>query len=183
MIRATVSTLAILLTTLAATGAAQAAFVLDSNALGQIKVCAPLASVVRIFPQARDTLVDGEGDTRWPAKIANLDRATWVFLESSWADTTHVWRISTNSPRFRTRRGYRVGMRLSELIAKGEHFTAEIAEGQLGLFLVSEGIGLGIDARAAAAFPYDWPAGADATTRVDPNAQIIYLAAGGECRY
>ena len=181
--RPTGRALAILVTTLATASAGQAPFVLDSNALGPMKLCARLASVGRVFPQARDTVIRAEGNTRWPAKIVSLDSTTWVFVESSWADTTHVWRISTNSPRFRTRRGYRVGMKLGELISKGEHFTAEIAEGQLGLLIVSERIGLGIDDQAAAAFPYNWPAGADATKRVDPNARITYLAAGGDCRH
>ncbi len=161
--------------------AAQASLVLDSNALGSLHACDRLSTINRAFPQARDTVIHGEGDSRWPAKMAHLDHDTWVIFESSWADTTHLWTIRTNSLRFRTRRGYRVGMKVGDLIKKGEHFTAELAEGQLGLTLVSENIGVGIDASAEAKFPYDWPAGKDATAILDPNARITILAAGGSC--
>ncbi len=170
-----------LVTALATAAAAQSQMVLDSNALGPIRACDALTSINRAFPQARDTVIESEG-VRWPAKIAHLDRATWVLFETSWADTTHLWRFSTNNPRLHTRRGYAVGARIGDLIAKGERFTAELAEGQLGLTIVSENIGVGIDSRAAAAFPFDWPAGADATARLDPNARITVLAGGADCR-
>src|ERR1051325_7348857 len=117
----------LLLTALATAAAAQSPIVLDSNALGLIHACDALTSINRAFPQARDTLIKSEG-ARWPAKIAHLERGTWVLFESSWADTTHLWRFSTNSPRFHTRRGYAVGARIGDLIAKGERFTAELAE-------------------------------------------------------
>ena len=173
--------LSVVATTFAQSLGAQTPVVLDSNALGPIRACAPLSVVNRVFPSARDTVIRGEDNSPWPAKVVSLDSSTWLTVESSWADTLHVWTIRTNSSRFHTRRGYRVGMRLGNLIAKGEHFTAEIAEGQLGLTLVSEGIGVGIDARSAAQFPDDWPAGQDATTRLNPDAIITVLAAGGSC--
>src|SRR5712692_6887715 len=113
--------------------AAQASFVLDSDALGSLHACDLLATINRAFPQARDTVIHGEGDSRWPAKIVHFDRDTWVIFEGSWADTTHLWTIRTNNPRFHTHRGYHVGMRVGDLINKGEHFIAELAEGQLGL--------------------------------------------------
>ena len=162
---------------------AQSQFVLDSNALGPIHACDLLSTVNRVFPQARDTVVHGEDDSRWSAKIVHFDRADWVIFESSWIDTTHVWTIRTNSTRFHTRRGYAVGARIGDLIAKREHFTAELAEGQLGLTLVSENVGVGIDPQAAAKFPFDWPAGADATERLDADARITVLAAGRDCRH
>src|SRR5258708_3402508 len=173
--------LLLLLATRGNTAAAQASFVLDSNALGSLRACELLSTINRTFPEARDTMIHGEGGSQWPAKIAYLDRHSYVIFESSWTDTTHLWTIRTNSPRFRTRRGYHVGMRVGDLINKVEHFTAELAEGQLGLTLVSENIGVGIDARARAKFPVDWPAGNDATAVLDTNARITIIAAGGSC--
>lgn len=173
----------VLSTVLPSLSSGQSAFALDSNALGPIRACDSLATIHRVFAQARDTSIHGEGDSQWPARIIRFGDGTWLLFETSWADTTHVWRFSTNSPRFRTRRGYHVGTRLGELVARGERVTAELAEGQVGFELVSEKIGFEADARSEARVPYDWPPGKDATALLDPNGRIVTLGGGGRCRY
>ena len=87
--------------------------VISPRGIGPLQLCEKLSRVTAFFPRARDTLMSGEGDSQWPSKIAHLPGSTRITFESSWVDSAHVWRISTNSPAYHTPRGYAVGTLVS----------------------------------------------------------------------
>lgn len=73
--------------------------VLSEAGLGPARICAPLAEAAAALGPARDSAFLGEAeDDRWPGKIVRLSDGQNVLLEASWADSAHVWRISTTSP-------------------------------------------------------------------------------------
>jgi hypothetical protein len=76
--------------------AAQRDSMITRAGLGGIRICQPLAAVASQFPSARDTVIESEG-TEWPANLVRLGDGRRILVEASWADTGHVWRITTDS--------------------------------------------------------------------------------------
>ena len=108
--------------------------ILTEAGLGPARFCMPLSVAAATLGQAHDTIFESE-EVSWPAKIVSLADGGRVFLESSWIDSTRVWRLSTNSPSVRTRAGTRVGMTLDELPAATGPLSVRYPEGRLILML------------------------------------------------
>ena len=107
---------------------------LTDAGLGPARFCMPLSTAAASLGQAHDTLVESE-EVRWPAKIVSLPDGGRVFLESSWIDSTRLWRVSTTSPSVRTRAGTHVGMTISELPPASGPLSVTYPEGQWVLVL------------------------------------------------
>jgi hypothetical protein len=105
-----------------------------------------------------------------------------ILFESSWADTSHLWRISTNSPRFESRSGLRVGSRVDKLLARGDSLEAEYAEGRLALYLPRDTVGFLIDDSSEAVFSRRFNDQDDPRRVLSPSAQIKYLVIVADCR-
>jgi hypothetical protein len=100
---------------------AQESAIISALGIAGVGICAPLERVSSAFPEAGDTTVIGEDcELAWPAKRVPLGKGEWLLAEGSWEDHTRVARITTNSPRHRTGRGYRVGMQVRDLVDRGE---------------------------------------------------------------
>src|SRR6266571_4684203 len=80
--------------------AAQRDSTISVQGIGGVRLCQPLSAVPDRFPLARDTVMESEG-VRWPAKVVPLSGGWEIVFEASWIDTSHVWHISTNRPRYR----------------------------------------------------------------------------------
>jgi len=125
--------------------------VLSQGSFAGIRPCAPLDSVRHYLPHARDSVVQSETES-WPARRAPLGPGRWVLVESSWADTTHAWRVSTNSPIIRTRSGVHVGSTLRDVLATGDSLGWEYDEGALVLKLINDGAAFLLDDSSVARF-------------------------------
>ena len=154
--------------------------VISPRGIGPLQLCEKLSRVTAFFPQARDTLMSGEGDSQWASKIAHLPGSTRITFESSWVDSAHVWRISTNSPAYHTPRGYAVGTLVSALVAKGEKLQFEYPEGFLVITAGDSVPFLVDDASAIAFFRRDYERAP--LQALDPNARIKELFVSGDCR-
>ncbi|SRR6266446_9510453 len=154
----------------------------SGSALAGVHLCDALAQIVSLFPSARDTIVRGEGDSKWPSKVLQVGADGSILFESSWVDTSHVWRISTNSPRFESRSGLRVGSRVDKLLARGDSLEAEYAEGRLALYLPRDSVGFLIDPNSEAVFSRRFNEHDDPRRVLSPNAQIKYLVIVADCR-
>ena len=154
--------------------------VISPRGIGPLQLCEKLSRVTTFFPQARDTLMSGEGDSQWASKIAHLPGSTRITFESSWVDSAHVWRISTNSPAYHTPRGYAVGTLVSALVAKGEKLQFEYPEGFLVITAGDSVPFLVDDASAIAFFRRDYQRAP--LQALDPNARIKELFVSGDCR-
>jgi len=161
--------------------AAQKDSTISVAGLGGVRICQPMAAIASQFPLARDTVVESEGEA-WPAKLVRLDDGSRILFEASWADTGHVWRISTNSHHYRTRRGWRPGNTLSELRTKGERLEFGYEEGYIVITLVSDQVSFTPDDSTASAFLRRSPRAFDSLPALPRTARIQDLIVAGDCR-
>jgi len=161
--------------------AAQKDSTISVAGLGGVRVCQSLASVASQFPLARDTVVESEGEA-WPAKLVRLVDGSRILFEASWADTGHIWRISTDSRHYHTRRGWRPGNTLGELRTKGEQLEFEYEEGYIVITLVSDQVSFTPDDSTASAFLMRSPRAFDSLQALPRTARIQDLIVVGDCR-
>ncbi len=163
-------------------GAAQTDRTISADGVNGIRLCQALSGVRDKFPLSRDTIVSSEG-AEWPAKIVPLDGGSRILFEASWSDTTHIWGITTNSPRYPTPRGYRVGMTLGDLLAKGEKLDFSYEEGYIVVTVASEQVAFLPDDSTATAFLSRSPRAFDSLQALPRSARIKELIVGGDCRH
>jgi hypothetical protein len=160
--------------------AAQGDSTITPNGIGGLRLCQALSSVRGLFPAARDTVISSE-EAQWPAKVVPLARGKRILFESSWIDTTHVWRISTNSPGYKTARGYHVGMSLGDLRDRGEKLHFDYEEGYIVVTLSSEQIAFTPDDSTAKAFLNRSPTAFDSLESLPHSARIKEFIVSGDC--
>ena len=157
---------------------------LSGSSVAGIGLCDSLARVSEIFPGARDTVLYGEGegaDSGWPSKIVTWAAGEELVFETSWADTIHVWRITTTSARFRTRSGLHVGSTMADVYATGDSVGFEYPEGMLAITLDRDSVGLLVDDSSAAAFWRRFSYTGDPRAVLTPTARIKSLGIGANC--
>lgn len=166
-----------------------AGLTISSAGLAGIPLCAPLSSVARRFPDARDTLIAGEGAS-WRGRIVRRPEGSRLLFESSWADTLHVWRSSTDSRDVRGPAGLRVGAELAPLLAAGEPVEVQEPEGVLLLEFTRHGVAVVVDDSGAAAFfrRQEAALGGRGSATIEPqlawvpaSARVRMLAVAGGC--
>jgi len=171
---------------LPAASAAQQVDEITSRGLGGVHFCDPLRRVNDLFPTARDTVMTGEGGTRWHSKVVSLSNAEWIIFESSWVDTTHVWRVTTTGSKYHTPGGVRMGMSLEEVLRQEQKLEFSYPEGYVVITLVPDSVSFFVDDHSAAEF---WAHAHYKTDSVDAlkvmshDARIKQLFAGGSCKY
>ena len=157
--------------------------VLSGSGVAGIHLCDPLNRVSALLPHARDTVLVGEGgEPGWPSKVVSLGVGEELVFETSWVDTVHVWRITTTSPRFRTRHGLRVGSTMAEVYATGDSVAFEYPEGILAVTLARDSVGLLVDDSSAAAFWRRFNYAGDPRGVLNRQARIKTLGIGADCR-
>jgi hypothetical protein len=154
----------------------------SANRVGPILACDPLGRVDSLHPQARDTSLLGEdGELTWPGKFVPLAEGEWILFESSWAATDEVSRWSTNSPSYKTPRGYSIGTTIEELRRRGERVSVAFPEGALIFEIVAEDVAFTVDSESTRQFletPNYWERGSEL---LPPDARITYLSAAAPC--
>lgn len=155
------------------------------TAYGPIRMCAPLDSVTALASRigataVRDTVIESEGE-RWPAKLVVLGDGGTALFESSWMDTTSVWRFGTTSPHARTDHGAHAGARLGELPAASGPFAVEVSEGAVRIKLAGDGVGARVDAVAEHAAQEGSATKGEARRAPPDSARVLELLAAGRC--
>jgi hypothetical protein len=155
---------------------------ISGSGVAGIHLCDSLADVSQVFPDARDTVLHGEGEgAGWPSKIVPLEVGEALVFETSWSDTIHVWRITTTSARFRTRSGLHVGSTMADVYATGNTVAFKYPEGILYITLDRDSVGLLVDDSSAAGFWRRFSDTADPRAVLNPDARIKTLGIGGNC--
>ena len=168
-----------LLTLVTCTAAGQSGGTITRDGVGVVRLCQPLSVVGERFPSAWDTLVTSE-EVEWPVKVVRV-ASGHILFEASWRDTAHVWRISTNDPRYRTERGYRVGVTLGYLLDKGEKLTFKYEEGFIVVTLGSEQVSFLPDDSTARAFLGRSSRAMDSLEALPRTARIQKFIVIGHC--
>jgi hypothetical protein len=163
------------------TAVSQADSTISVRGIGGFRLCQPMSTVRPRFPLARDTIIESEG-AKWPAKVVPAGDGQILF-EASWIDTTHVWRIGTNSARYPTPHGYRVGMTLGDVRARGEKLRFSYAEGYIVITLLSDQVDFLPDDSTARAFLSRSPRAFDSLEALPRSARIKDLGVSADCRH
>ncbi len=166
----------------AATAVAQADSTISVRGIGGVRLCQPMSTVHDRFSLARDTVIESEG-VKWPAKVVPVGGGHQILFEASWIDTSHVWRIGTNSAGYRTRHGYRVGMTLGDVRARGEKLRFGYAEGYIVITLLSDQVEALPDDSTARSFLSRSPRAFDSLEALPGSARIKDLGVGADCRH
>src|SRR5437870_990389 len=95
---------------------AQQADRISVRGIWALRLCGLLRDANIAFQDVRDTVMTGEDGSGWPSKVVTVRGDEWIIVESSWIDRTHVWRFTTNSSKYQTPHGARVGMSLQDLL-------------------------------------------------------------------
>lgn len=162
---------------------ASSSFAITGASVAGVQLCSALAEVQKAFPSARDTTLYGEGvGPGWPSKIAQLSTNEELIFESSWVDTVHVWRISTNSPHGHTRSGVHVGSTVAVVLATGDSLSFEYPEGILAITATPDSVGFEVDDSAAARFWRHFDYHGDPLHVLDRMATIKTISVGADCR-
>ncbi len=164
---------------------------ITAKALGAFHLCDTLGRVDAIFPSARDTTPLRESSTKFDlaepplsgiAKVLRVGRDEWVLFETESIDSVHVWRIRTNSSKYQTPRGYRVGMLAIDLLHSGANLEVLAPIGFL--YLEADGVSFLVDDSSARAFWKRYDARKPASVGVKllgPNARIKELLIASPC--
>lgn len=165
----------------ASCGAAQGNPTISAEGVAGVRLCQSLASVNAAYPAAVDTVVESEGE-KWAAKIARFGPRSSILFETSWSDTSHVWRITAIGPKFVSPSGYRTGMSLSDVRAKGKRLQFEYEEGYIIITPDSENLSLLPDDSSASAFLKRSPLAFDSLAALPSTTRIQALVVSADCR-
>ena len=156
---------------------------ITGRSIAGITMCDPLSRVDSAFGRVRDSVIVGEdGETGWHSKVVVLAPGEWILFESSWVDSLRVWRASTNSPRFRTRRQLRVGRSIGDVLATRDSLEFQYPEGYLIITLLPEDISFQVDDSSATAFWRRFQYQGNPLDALSRTSQIKQFTIGGDCR-
>jgi len=65
-------------------------------------------------------------------KKINSD-SEWILLEASWIDSSKIWRISTNSKKYTTENGYRIGDNVAKIKQNHDKISYDVSEQGFGI--------------------------------------------------
>ena len=177
--------LSLLAATLVTAATTQQGHLITSRGIGAVRFCEGLRRVNALFPTARDTIMTGEGDDGWPSKIVSLGNGEWITFESSWVDTTHIWRVTTNSPKYHTPGGARVGMSIDDLLRRHQKLEFSYPEGYVVITISRDSVSFLVDDHSATVFwsRFDYRDSLNALNIMSHEARIKQLFAGADCRH
>lgn len=158
---------------------------LTPRGLGSVRLCGPLDSVGPLLGSAaasavRDTVFTGEGDVTWPGRVVELRDGGLAEFESSWIDSTRIWRIGTVSRAVSTSSGLRVDDAVHSRPAASP-LRADLVEGQLVLELRGDTVAALVDTTSEGAISKRPDYELDPMAALPPGATVRKLIVSGDC--
>jgi hypothetical protein len=159
-------------------------YVIDSTRMGDIKLCDKISKVVKKYTIDKHLRFEGDEGVSWPEERISLNNNEWVLIEASWVDTTRIWRISTNSSKYTTVNGYKIGDNIQKL--KKNHEDISYYESEMGFSLNSKSLSFGFSIESKPTDDFyknvnKFQPGADYLKYLDDNATITEIIIAGDC--
>jgi hypothetical protein len=89
--------------------------VIDVHRMGDIRLCDNISEVAKRYKSVEKKSFEGDEGVSWTGKKVKLSDGEWILLEASWIDSTKIWRISTNSKKYITVNGFRIGDNVAKI--------------------------------------------------------------------
>jgi len=159
-------------------GRQDSALAIGAGRIGPTQLCDSLQTVVHHWQAVRDTQIQSEGIT-WPARLVDLGEEN-VLFESSWLDHQLIWRVSTDSRRFQSAHGIKIGMLLGDVVTRRIELILRREEGAFVIDVPVDGITISVDESSSRRISSDTTSRSLAALAGD--AMITRLAVTGDCR-
>lgn len=118
-------------------------FIIDSSRVGDIKLCDKISDIIKKYPNSIAMEFEGDEGVTWKGQKILLAANEWILIEASWLDSTKIWRISTNSTKYSTVNGYKVGDKISKI--KNNKDIISYYESEMGFQLESDKLNFGFE--------------------------------------
>jgi hypothetical protein len=112
---------------------------IDSNGIGDFNVCDRIErdKLNKQYSISIDTISYEENSWLGYYVFEDSLKKRWVLIESLEIDSDKIGKLSTNSPSFLTKEGFKVGDKVSDILKRKENFEIRIEEGDVYLYLFS----------------------------------------------
>lgn len=158
---------------------------IDSKRIGDIQLCTKISELIKKYPNAKPMDFEGDEGVTWKGFKITFSNQEWIIIEASWIDIDRIWRITTNSPKYTTINGYKVGDKISKIKKSGDRIS--YYESEMGFELQSDKLNFGfeLENRYTESFYKkinacnNWP---DYMNLIDDNASIQSITISGECK-
>ncbi len=158
---------------------------INSNGIGGIKLCDKISAILEKYPKAETINFEGDEGAVWKGYKIMLPDKKWILVETSWEDSTRISRLTTNSPKFTTINGYRVGDMISKL--KENHENISYSESEMGFEVISKGLNFGFAIEPEYTNEFyekvsNGKVGASYLELIDNKATIQEITIAGSCK-
>jgi hypothetical protein len=116
-------------------------FVIDSTRVGDIKLCDNISEIANKYQDTKPMEFEGDEGVTWKGLKITLPDNEWIIIEASWIDQNRIWRISTNSKKYSTVNGYKVGDQILKL--KKDQGKISYYESEVGFEFISDKLSFG----------------------------------------
>jgi hypothetical protein len=159
--------------------------VIDVHRMGDIRLCDNISDVAKQFKSIENLSFEGDEGVTWTGKKVKLSDKEWILLESSWIDSSKIWRISTNSTKYTTENGYRIGDNVAKI--KQNHDEILYNESEQGFELKSHSIRFGFSIEEKYTDDFykkisDCNNCLDFQKFINDNATITEIIISGDCK-
>ena len=107
--------------------------VIDVHRMGDIRLCDNISDVAKRFKFVENMSLEGDEGVSWTGKKIKLSDSEWILLEASWIDSSKIWRISTNSKKYTTENGYRIGDNVAKIKQNHDKISYDVSEQGFGI--------------------------------------------------
>ena len=88
---------------------------IDSKRIGDFQLCTKISDLIKKYPKAKPMDFEGDEGATWKGFKITFPNQEWIIIEASWIDTDKIWRMTTNSSKYTTINGYKVGDKISKI--------------------------------------------------------------------
>jgi hypothetical protein len=160
-------------------------FLIDSTKVGNIKLCDKISEVIKNYPHTETMNFEGDEGVTWKGQKIILPNNEWIIIEASWVDSNRIWRISTNSTKYTTVNGYKVGDKISKIKKNKDKIT--YYESVIGFELQSDKLNFGFELQENYADSFYREIDKcnhclDYINLIDNEARIQNIIIAGECK-
>jgi len=159
---------------------------IDSKRIGDIQLCTKISDIVKKYPNAKPMDFEGDEGATWEGFKITFPNRKWIIIEASWIDSDKIWRITTNSAKYTTINGYKIGDKISKIKKNGDKIS--YYESEMGFELQSNKLNFGFELKNKFMENFfrkvnDCNNCPDYMNLLDDNASIQSITISGECKY
>lgn len=142
-------------------------------------LCQPIDTIDLLYEEVENIVITQEGH-EWLSKRVKINQKDWIVFSTSVTNKDLISSITINTNEIKIHDHYRIGTKVSEIIAMGDAFTYNEGEGGEYFYLINSRdyhLGFRVEPKFSSTFYKKANSGEieEATEHLDPNAGIVEL--------